>query len=90
MTAAGLSPSMINRRARVYYRISEVGDDVGIQTRPHGVRHASITAALDSTNGDVRAVQKHARHSKPETTIRYDDNRRDLAGKIANELAEVL
>lgn len=74
----------------VHYVISELGADVGIKTRPHGLRHASITAALDSTNGDVRAVQQHARHSKPETTIRYDDNRKDLAGKIANDLAEVL
>ncbi len=74
----------------VHYVISGLGADVGIKTRPHGLRHASITAALDSTNGDVRAVQQHARHSKPETTIRYDDNRRDLAGKIANGLADVL
>lgn len=74
----------------VHYVISGLGADVGIKTRPHGLRHASITAALDSSNGDVRAVQQHARHSKPETTIRYDDNRRDLAGKIANDLAAVL
>lgn len=74
----------------VHYVISGLGADVGIKTRPHGLRHASITAALDSTNGDVRAVQQHARHSKPETTIRYDDNRRDLAGKIAEDLSTMI
>jgi hypothetical protein len=31
---------------------------------------------------DVRAVQQHARHANPQTTMRYDDNRRDLAGKV--------
>ena len=61
-----------------------IGAEIGGKTRPHGLRHASITAALDSSNGDVRAVQQHARHSEPETTIQYDDNRRGLAGEIAN------
>ena len=49
-----------------------------------------ITAALDANAGDVRAVQQHARHANPQTTIRYDDNRRGLAGNIARSLANVL
>jgi len=89
----GLSGSARGQRITgrgLYHVISELGHDVGIKTRPHGLRHASITAALDANGGDVRAVQQHARHAKPETTIKYDDNRRDLAGKIATELAAVL
>lgn len=74
----------------LYHVIVELGADVGIKTRPHGLRHASITAALDANGGDVRAVQQHARHANPQTTMRYDDNRRDLAGKIATSLADVL
>jgi integrase/recombinase XerC len=74
----------------IYKVIATLGNDVGIKTRPHGLRHASITTALDKSNGDVRAVQQHARHSSPEMTIRYDDNRRDLAGLIAAGLAEDL
>ena len=74
----------------LYEVITALGRSVGIKTRPHGLRHASITAALDAHNGDVRAVQQHARHSKPETTMRYDDNRKDLAGRIANSLAATL
>lgn len=74
----------------VHYVISQLGQDVGIKTRPHGLRHASITEALDRNGGDVRAVQQHARHSKPETTIRYDDNRRDLAGRVATGLSDAL
>jgi len=38
----------------------------------------------------VRAAQAHARHTSPQTTMRYDDNRVDLAGKVAIGLAEAL
>jgi integrase/recombinase XerC len=74
----------------LYRVISELGAGVGLKTRPHGLRHASITAALDANNGDVRAVQQHARHASPQTTMRYDDNRRDLAGQVAVSLANAL
>ena len=74
----------------LYHVISGIGARAGLKTRPHGLRHASITAALDMNNGDVRAAQLHARHADPQTTIRYDDNRRDLAGRVAQTLADVL
>ena len=74
----------------LYHVIAEIGAEVGIKTRPHGLRHASITAALDVNNGDVRAAQLHARHANPQTTMRYDDNRRDLAGNVARSLANIL
>ena len=74
----------------LYHVITELGAAVGLRTRPHGLRHASITAALDANNGDVRAVQLHARHADPQTTMRYDDNRQDLAGRVAASLANVL
>lgn len=74
----------------VYYVIRDLGDVAGIRARPHGLRHASITAALDNTNGDVRAAQMHARHSNPQTTMRYDDARQDLAGKVSAGLADAL
>jgi integrase/recombinase XerC len=74
----------------LHHVIAELGAAVGLQTRPHGLRHASITSALDANNGDVRAVQLHARHADPQTTMRYDDNRQDLAGRVAASLANVL
>ena len=74
----------------LYHVIRELGDLAGLRARPHGIRHASITAALDNTNGDVRAAQAHARHSNPQTTMRYDDARQDLAGKVSAGLAERL
>jgi hypothetical protein len=30
------------------------------------------------------------RHANPQTTMRYDDNLQDLAGKVAAKLADVL
>jgi hypothetical protein len=38
----------------------------------------------------VRAAQAHARHASPQTTMRYDDNRQDLAGQTAAKLADAL
>lgn len=74
----------------VHWIVAGVGADAGIKTRPHGLRHASITAALDANNGDVRAAQQHARHANPQTTMRYDDNRRDLAGRVAESIAALI
>jgi integrase/recombinase XerC len=74
----------------LYRVIRNLGDSAGVRARPHGLRHASITAALDTSNGDVRAAQAHARHANPQTTMRYDDNRQDLAGKVAACVAEAL
>jgi integrase/recombinase XerC len=58
--------------------------------RPHGLRHTSITAALDRHNGDVRKVREFSRHSKVETLLRYDDNRRDSAGEVAGTVSDLL
>lgn len=56
--------------------------------RPHGLRHAAITRALDKTNGDVRKVMRFSRHKKIETLLKYDDNRKDEASAIAELLSE--
>jgi integrase/recombinase XerC len=63
--------------------IRKLGRAVGVETRPHGVRHTAITKALDATGGNVRSVQKFSRHAKVETVGRYDDARTDLAGEVA-------
>lgn len=51
--------------------------------RPHGLRHASITNALDVMRGDVRQVRKFSRHRDVNTLMIYDDNRTDVGGMIA-------
>jgi len=71
----------------VYRIIRDLGLEAGLAVRPHGLRHAAITAALDLTNGDVRTVQRFSRHRDLRTLNRYDDNRRDLAGDVARLVA---
>jgi integrase/recombinase XerC len=70
--------------------VGELGRSIGIRVRPHGLRHAAITEALDLTRGDVRAVQKFSRHHDLRTLTVYDDNRRDLAGEVAKLVAGVV
>jgi len=67
----------------VYRMVSELGKAVGLTTRPHGLRHAAITEALDRTNGNTRSVQRFSRHKKLETLSLYDDARQDLGGEVA-------
>jgi len=55
--------------------------------RPHGLRHSSITAALDLTGGNVRDVMKHSRHRDLGTVCIYDDRREDTGGKVAQLVA---
>jgi integrase/recombinase XerC len=74
--------------AAVYAIVRALGAKAGLgRVRPHGLRHAAITAALDLTGGDVRAVQRFSRHRSLQTLQRYDDNREDLAGQVAAQIA---
>lgn len=61
--------------------------DVGRPVRPHGIRHQAITAALGRGHSVVD-VMKFARHSSPNTTMIYDDNREDRAGMVARSISE--
>jgi integrase/recombinase XerC len=72
----------------VHRIIQRLGADVGIVARPHGLRHSAITAALDATNGNIRAVQKFAGHSDVRMIEKYDDCRRDVAGSVARRVAD--
>ena len=56
---------------------------VGLKVRPHGLRHAAITSALDATGGDVRRVSRFSRHRDIKTVMVYDDARADLGGEVA-------
>ena len=45
---------------------------------------SGTTYTLDATNGDVRKVQRFARHASSATTIAYDDKRADHATVVAH------
>ncbi len=69
--------------------VQEVGKAAGIKLWPHALRHSSLTALLDATNGDVRKVMKFSRHAHVQTLLRYDDDRRDVGGELAGELGKL-
>lgn len=90
----GPGPLFVNvdRKSRIsgagmYYLIASLGRSAGLtRIRPHGIRHAAITAVLDATNGDVRKAQAFGRHANAQTTLTYDDNRQNLGGSAARLL----
>jgi integrase/recombinase XerC len=55
---------------------------------PHKLRHDAVTTVLDLTEGNLVAAQRFARHKDPRTTMKYDDNRRDVAGAMADLLGD--
>jgi integrase/recombinase XerC len=71
----------------VHRIVQELGKRLGMTVRPHGLRHTAITAALDATGGNVRAVQKFAGHADVRVIERYDDCRQDMAGQVARRVA---
>jgi integrase/recombinase XerC len=75
---------------RVWYALQALSREAGLDRmiRPHGIRHASITRALDLTDGNVRDVQKFSRHASVITTMRYDDRRTNISGQITRMLAD--
>lgn len=76
----------------IYYLVRKYANKAGIlkQLSPHRLRHSAITAALEITNGDVRAVQKLSRHSSLNTLMVYDDNRRNEQGRVTDMLEDLL
>ncbi len=76
----------------IYKLVKKYANLAGIEKTmsPHRLRHSAITAALEATNGDVRAVQKLSRHSSLNTLMIYDDNRRNEQGRVTKILESLL
>jgi len=64
----------------VYRLIKSLGEKVGLNTRPHGIRHASITEVAKLSNGNVFSILSFSDHAKPETAQRYIDNKNSREG----------
>ncbi len=74
--------------AGVYHVIAyQLGERASVTGRPHGLRHAAITAALDAFGGDYRKARAFSGHASLETVRRYGDNRADHAGQVVDGLA---
>ncbi len=74
----------------IYRIVRDLGDQVQVRARPHGLRHAAITAVLDLSQGDVLAAARFSRHADIRTLTVYDDNRQDLGGRMARLVAAAL
>jgi integrase/recombinase XerC len=70
----------------VYTVVRAYGKRVGLHVTPHKFRHSAITEALDC-GAALRDVARFARHRDTRVTQRYDDNRADLGGAVAERLA---
>lgn len=82
-----LSPWKLGERMSgngLYVIVEKIGKKAGVRVKPHGLRHAAITEALDATNGNLRAVQRFSRHKDPKMLMVYDDARQDLQGQVAD------
>ncbi len=77
--------------AGVYHLIrDQLGKRAGVKARPHGLRHAAVTAALDAFGGDYRKVRAFSRHSSLDVVRQYDDNRADHGGQVAAALSAIV
>lgn len=75
----------------LYHIVRTLGGNVGAPaTRPHGLRHTSITAVAAASAGDLRLVQAHGRHKSLTSTRHYLDAVEDLSGQAAQLAAGVL
>lgn len=76
----------------IYRIVSQLCKQAGIDKKmsPHRIRHGSITAALDATNGNIRKVQKLSRHKDINTVMTYDDNRTNSQGELSQLLDDLV
>jgi integrase/recombinase XerC len=74
----------------IYYIVREYSKNLDTPTRPHGLRHTSITEALRLTNGNYQMTQSFSRHADVRTIKFYDDNMKDLGGKVATMVSAVV
>ena len=72
--------------------IEEICQKAGVSKKmsPHRIRHSSITAVLDATNGDVRKAQQLSRHANINTVMTYDDNRTNHQGEMSQLLDDLV
>jgi integrase/recombinase XerC len=76
----------------IYRLVRQFSESAGIDkiVSPHRIRHSSITAYLDASDGNIRAAQGLSRHADLNTLTRYDDNRHKYQAQATNTLADLV
>lgn len=67
----------------IYQIVRKLGQELGIKTRPHGIRHSSISACV--AQFPLTDVQRFSRHKKLETVAIYVDQ---LDGGVQSKIAD--
>lgn len=80
-------------RVGLYELIRGLGEDVEVKTRPHGIRHLSISEAckVAQNNGyALEEVMDHSRHKSVSTLMIYRDRERDTQGAISTLVSNTI
>jgi len=75
----------------VYRIVRKLGEQIGIQTRPHGIRHTAITECVKrSREADIglEEVSDFSDHKDVRTLLIYRDCERNVQGQLSELLAE--
>jgi integrase/recombinase XerC len=74
------------------YLVERLAKDADVDKRmsPHRIRHSSITAYLDLSDGNVRDARLLSGHAKLETLVIYDDRRKNVQGKVSSKLSDLV
>jgi integrase/recombinase XerC len=74
----------------LYRIIRKLGREVGVETRPHGIRHTAVTQcckAAAAANLDMSDVLAFSRHASLATLQIYLDKEKNLQGKLSTLVA---
>ncbi len=77
----------------IYRMVRDLGNKVGVKTRPHGVRHTAVTEAVKKAqdNGiNFEEVLDFSRHKDVRTLMIYRDRERNVQGRLSELVSESL
>jgi len=74
----------------LYRIVRDYGKEVGLKTRPHGIRHTAITEAVKVAHENgigLDEVLQFSRHKDVKTLMIYRDRERNVQGQLAGLVA---
>lgn len=80
-------------RVGLYELIRGLGAEVKVKTRPHGIRHLSISEACEVAQNNGYALEEvldHSRHKSVATLMIYRDRKRDTQGAISTLVSNTI
>ncbi len=75
----------------IYLLVHALGEKIGVNIRPHGIRHSAVTEAIKKAqkNGiDLEEVLDFSRHRDVKTLLVYRDRERNVQGKLSELISE--